>query len=83
MTKIKGDVNTIKFKLGGWNVGGCELCDTKAPFKLKGKFYRITLRPVMYGTKCCSIYRTNISVTEMRCLVGFVVKLDEIGLWQH
>jgi len=48
----------------------CVLCDKKIPFKLKGKFYRTTIRLTMlYGTKCWAVksqHENQVSVTEMR-----------------
>ncbi|KAM1390024.1 hypothetical protein ACFX2I_017917 [Malus domestica] len=32
------------------------LCDRRRPLKLKGKFYRTTIRPAMlYGTECWAV----------------------------
>jgi len=36
-----------------WGRASGVLCDKKVPFKLKGKFYRTTVTPIMlYGTEC-------------------------------
>ena len=46
-------------------------CDKRVPQKLKGKFYRTTIRPAMlYGTKCCptKIRHVEQSVAEMHML---------------
>ena len=48
------------------------LCDKRVPQKLKGKFYRTTIRPAMlYGAECWSMKRRHvqqISIAEMRML---------------
>ena len=47
------------------------LCDKMVPQKLKGKFYRTTIRPAMlYGAKCWPTKRhvQQISVVKMRML---------------
>ena len=48
------------------------MCDKKVPLKLKGKFYRTTVRPTMlYGTKCWAVkseHENQVSVAEMRML---------------
>jgi hypothetical protein len=41
-----------------WNQGSSVLCDLRVPLKLKGKFYRIVIRPVMlYRVECCPTQR--------------------------
>ena len=43
------------------------MCDLRIPIKLKGKFYKIAIRPAMLnGTKCQVI--KEMSVVEMRML---------------
>jgi hypothetical protein len=48
------------------------LCDPRVPLKLKGKFYRIAIRPAMlYGAECWPTKRRHVqqpSVAEMRML---------------
>jgi len=48
------------------------LCDKKVPLKLKGKFYRTTVRPaLLFGTECWAVksqHETQVSVAEMRML---------------
>jgi hypothetical protein len=48
----------------------CVLCDPRVPLKLKGKFYRTTIRPAMlYGAKYWPTKRRHVqqlSVAEMR-----------------
>lgn len=45
------------------------LCDRKFPNKLKGKFYRVAIRPaLLYGTECWlvkKILEHKMKVTEM------------------
>ncbi|PVH47796.1 hypothetical protein PAHAL_4G154400 [Panicum hallii] len=51
------------------------LCDKKVPQRLKGKFYRTAIRPVMlYGAECWPTKRRHVqqlSVAEMRMLRWF------------
>jgi hypothetical protein len=61
--------------LAGWLKCGQAsnvLCDKMVPQKLKGKFYRTTIRPAMlYGAECWPTKRRHIqqlSVAEMRML---------------
>jgi hypothetical protein len=55
-----------------WRQASGVLCDKRVPQKLKGKFYRMTIRPAMlYGAECWPTKRRHIqqlSVTEMRML---------------
>ena len=55
-----------------WRQTSGVLCDRKVPQKLKGKFYRTTIRHAMlYGAECRSIKRQHVqkmSVAEMRML---------------
>ena len=48
------------------------LCDRNFPSTLKGKFYRVAIRPTMlYGTKCWAvkkIFEHKMKVTEIRML---------------
>ena len=48
------------------------LCDNKVPLKLKGKFYRVAIRPAMlYGAECWPVKNSHIQrmkVAEMRML---------------
>ena len=55
-----------------WRQASGILCDKKVPRKLKGKFYRMAVRPAMlYGAECWPTKRQHIqqmSVAEMRML---------------
>src|SRR6185295_6703177 len=55
-----------------WRQASGVLCDKKVPQKLKGKFYRTTIRPAMlYGAECWPTKRRHVqqlSVAEMRML---------------
>ncbi|KAJ4774896.1 Craniofacial development protein 2 [Rhynchospora pubera] len=55
-----------------WRQASGVLCDKKVPQKLKGKFYRTAIRPVMlYGAECWATKRRHVqkmSVAEMRML---------------
>jgi hypothetical protein len=55
-----------------WRQASGVLCDKKVPQKLKGKFYRLAIRPTMlYGAECWPTKRRHVqqlSVAEMRIL---------------
>ncbi|KAI3814008.1 hypothetical protein L1987_18747 [Smallanthus sonchifolius] len=55
-----------------WKAATGVLCDRRFPPKLKGKFYRVSVRPAMlYGTDCWAIKKTHarkMEVAEMRML---------------
>ncbi|XP_047267018.1 uncharacterized protein LOC107853402 [Capsicum annuum] len=55
-----------------WRLASGILCDKKVPLKLKGKFYRVAVRPAMlYGAECWSVKNSHIQklkVAEMRML---------------
>ncbi|KAF3628949.1 putative prolyl 4-hydroxylase 3 [Capsicum annuum] len=55
-----------------WRLASGILCDKKVPLKLKGKFYRVAVRPAMlYGVECWSVKTSHIQklkVAEMRML---------------
>jgi hypothetical protein len=55
-----------------WRQAFGVLCDKKVPQKLKGKFYRMAIRPMMlYGIECWPTKRRHVqqlSVAEMRML---------------
>jgi hypothetical protein len=55
-----------------WHQGSDILCDPRVPLKLKGKFYRTAIRPVMlYGVECWPTKRRHVqqlSIAEMHML---------------
>ncbi|KAD4386354.1 hypothetical protein E3N88_26523 [Mikania micrantha] len=55
-----------------WRVATSILCDKRFPDKLKGKFYRVAVRPAMlYGTDCWpikKIHERKLETAEMRML---------------
>ncbi|KAD4179745.1 hypothetical protein E3N88_28336 [Mikania micrantha] len=55
-----------------WRAATTILCDKRFPEKLKGKFYRVTVRPaMMYGSDCWPIKKTQarkLESAEMRML---------------
>ncbi|KAH1225701.1 Craniofacial development protein 2 [Glycine max] len=71
--EIEGDVNhRIQAGWMKWRKASEVLCDAKVPIKLKGKFYRTTVRPaILYGTECWAVksqHETKVGVAEMRML---------------
>ena len=58
-----------------WRQASSVLCDRRVPQRLKGKFYRTTIRPAMlYGAECWLTKRRHVqqlSVAEMRMLRWF------------
>ena len=52
--EIEGDVtNRIQIGWLKWRAATGVLCDKRFPSRLKGKFYRVAIRPaLLYGTKC-------------------------------
>ncbi|KAF3634462.1 putative pre-mRNA-processing factor 6-like [Capsicum annuum] len=55
-----------------WKLASGVLCNKKVPPKLKGKFYRVVVRPaLLYGAECWPVKNSHIQkmkVTEMRML---------------
>ncbi|KAJ8550900.1 hypothetical protein K7X08_000270 [Anisodus acutangulus] len=55
-----------------WRLASGVLCDKKVSPKLKGKFYRVVVRPTMlYEAECCPVKTSHIQkmkVEEMRML---------------
>ncbi|GJZ32501.1 hypothetical protein Tco_0577937 [Tanacetum coccineum] len=55
-----------------WRAASRVLCDKKAPFKLKGRFYRVAIRPcILYGSECWTITKAQankVEVVELRML---------------
>ncbi|XP_026381588.1 uncharacterized protein LOC113276224 [Papaver somniferum] len=52
--ELDGDIiHRIQTGWGKWRMASGVLCDRKVPLKLKGKFYRVAIRPAMlYGAEC-------------------------------
>ncbi|KAF3674573.1 putative pre-mRNA-processing factor 6-like [Capsicum annuum] len=55
-----------------WKLASGVLCDKKVPPKLKGKFYRVVVRPaLLYGAECWPVKNSDtqrMKVAEMRML---------------
>ncbi|XP_057543859.1 uncharacterized protein LOC130823249 [Amaranthus tricolor] len=71
--EIDGDANhRIQAGWLKWRAATGVLCDRKFPSKLKGKFYRATIRPaLLYRTECWpvkKIFEHKMEVTKMRML---------------
>jgi hypothetical protein len=42
------------------------LCDKKVPLKLKGKFYKVAIRPaILYGSECWPITKAQANIVEV------------------
>jgi hypothetical protein len=77
MLQKNGDIDedvSHRIKAGWlkWRQASGVLCDPRVPLKLKGKFYRTAIRPVMlYGAECWPTKRRHVqqlNVAEMRML---------------
>ncbi|KAM3301760.1 hypothetical protein P3S67_016262 [Capsicum chacoense] len=76
MNQGNGEIDEdVSHRIGGWmkwKLASGVLYDRKVPPKLKGKFYRVAVRPViLYGAECWSVKNFHIQklkVTEMRML---------------
>nr|GEV42376.1 ataxia telangiectasia mutated family protein [Tanacetum cinerariifolium] len=71
--RIDEDVaNRIKVAWMKWRAATRVLCDRNVPLKLKGKFYRVAIRPAMlYGSECWPITKAvanRVEVAELRML---------------
>ncbi|GKC62912.1 polyprotein, partial [Tanacetum coccineum] len=55
-----------------WRAASGVMCDRRIPLKLKGKFYRVAIRPAMlYGSECWPITKAQanrVEVAELRML---------------
>nr|XP_043620167.1 uncharacterized protein LOC122592015 [Erigeron canadensis] len=55
-----------------WRAATGVMCDKRIPLKLKGKFYRVAIRPAMlYGSECWAMTKAQaarVEVAEMRML---------------
>ncbi|GJZ48686.1 ataxia telangiectasia mutated family protein [Tanacetum coccineum] len=71
--QIEDDV-THRIQVGWlkWRAATGFLCDKNVPLKLKGKFYRVAIRPaILYGSECWSLTKAQanrMEVAEMRML---------------
>ncbi|KAH0465637.1 hypothetical protein IEQ34_005740 [Dendrobium chrysotoxum] len=80
--EIDGDViSRIQVGWLKWRNASGLLCDRKVPLKLKGKFYKMVVRPAMlYGAECWPLkekHNTKLCVAEMRMLrwmSGFILR---------
>ncbi|KAG2588942.1 hypothetical protein PVAP13_5NG305343 [Panicum virgatum] len=77
---VNGDIDEdVRHRISAgwlkWQQASGILCDKRVPQKLKGKFYRIAIRPAMlYGAECWPTKRRHVqqlSVAEMRMLRWF------------
>jgi len=71
--EIDEDINQwIKIRWQKWKKASRVLCDKKILLKLKGRVYRIVVRPVLlYGAECWPIKRSHIQrirVAEIRMI---------------
>ena len=72
--EIDDDVISHRIRTGWvkWRQAYGVLCDRKVPQKLKGKFYKMTIRPAMlYGAECWATIRQHVqkmSIAEIRML---------------
>ncbi|KAH0435157.1 hypothetical protein IEQ34_026682 [Dendrobium chrysotoxum] len=71
--EIDGDViSRIQVGWLKWRNASGLLCDRKVPLKLKGKFYKMVVKPAMlYGAECWPLkekHNTKLCVAEMRML---------------
>ncbi|KAL6582639.1 hypothetical protein OROMI_004717 [Orobanche minor] len=71
--KLDGDVaHRIKAGWLKWKSATGVLCDPDMPHRLKGKFYRTTIRPaLLYGTECwalkqCHVQKMNVAEMLIR-----------------
>ncbi|KAF3627324.1 putative pre-mRNA-processing factor 6-like [Capsicum annuum] len=76
-TKSNGEIDEdVSHRIGvgwmKWKLASGVLCDKKVPPKLKGKFYRVVVRPaLLYGAECWPVKNSHIQkmkVAEMRML---------------
>ncbi|KAH0468674.1 hypothetical protein IEQ34_001906 [Dendrobium chrysotoxum] len=80
--EIDGDiVSRIQVGWLKWRNASGLLCDRKVPLKLKGKFYKMVVRPAMlYGAECWPLkekHNSKLSVAEMRMfrwMSGFTLR---------
>ncbi|KAE8672387.1 hypothetical protein F3Y22_tig00111842pilonHSYRG00069 [Hibiscus syriacus] len=66
MRGVDDDI-THRIKAGWlkWMAATGVLCDKKVPLKLKGKFYRMAIRPaLLYGSECWAIKKDHVKMME-------------------
>ena len=55
-----------------WRSSSGVLCDRKVPLKVKGKYYKVAVRPaLLYGSECWAVKHNHVKkmeVAEMRML---------------
>ena len=65
-------IHRIRAGWSKWREALGVLCDKNVPLKLKGKFYKVAIRPAMlYGSECWPIpkaHATRVEVAELRML---------------
>ena len=71
--RIDEDVtHRIRAGWARWRAASGVLCDRNVPLKLKGKFYKVAVRPAMlYGSECWPITKVQanrVEVAELRML---------------
>ena len=80
--EIDGDL-THRIQAGWlkWRSATGVLCDKKFPIRLKGKFYRVIIRPaLLYETECWpikKIHKQKMEVAEIRWMCGNTI-MDKI-----
>ncbi|XP_057535470.1 uncharacterized protein LOC130813645 [Amaranthus tricolor] len=74
---IDGDVNHRTGWLK-WQAVTAVLCDKKFPSKLKGKFYRVAIRPaLLYGSECWSIKKNFEHKMEWKPIFAILPRYAE------
>ncbi|XP_060172285.1 uncharacterized protein LOC132603305 isoform X1 [Lycium barbarum] len=72
-----GDIeDDVSHRIGAgwmkWRLASGVLCDKKVPLKLKGRFYKVVVRPtLLYGAECWAVKSSHVQkmkVAEMRML---------------
>ena len=81
---IDQDINQrIKASLIKWKYASGVLCDKRMPVGLKGKVYRMVVRPaVLYGVECWCIKKTQVQkLAEMRMIrwICGYMRIDKIS----
>nr|GEU39280.1 ribonuclease H-like domain-containing protein [Tanacetum cinerariifolium] len=70
----EGISSRIKAAWMKWRAATGVLCDRNVPLKLKGKFYRVAIRPAMlYGSECLPITKAlanRVEVAELKTIIN-------------